>query len=481
MNAPAAVRAIFATDEVATLCRALGSVPGEGETLRLVGGAVRDLYLGRTPKDLDFATTLTPTEVVAACQSFGIGIGGVANGRAAAHGTTVAQVGARIFEITTLRLDAVTDGRHAQVRFTRDWEDDSARRDFTINALYAGANGTIYDYHDGLADLEAHKLRFIGRAADRVAEDALRVLRFYRLHAELRWSDRDHDTKALTACFRDASERLGQVSGERLWAEFSRILAVPSGIVCHKVLSRMQAVSALSAVLGRDLDTIRSGWGIALKAYDNVHSGLTPELKSALTAEGLDITPKQVALARLAILMNGTPGNDGLAQKRFGLSNAERDELTVGFLIASVGQWGIKCQSYYEHGLQGRDDTYATYVADSAAARNRALRKARMQCAITTPAYFRPDVVGTPVFYREFVRAALCWTYRPFHLTAEDLRGLGVADGKEMGEILQEVRDWWARNDRKPTHANCLVRAKSQVSLRRREAYWNTENGDPSR
>lgn len=463
----AAVRAIFATKEVATLCRALASAPGKRETLRLVGGAVRDLHLGREPKDLDFATTLTPSEIAVACERCNIRIGGVANGRAVAHGTTIAQVGDRIFEITTLRLDAATDGRHAEVRFTRAWEEDSARRDFTINALYAGQDGTIYDYHGGLADLEARRLRFIGRAADRVAEDALRVLRFFRFHAELDWPHRYADAGSTLACAAAAEAGdLAQVSGERMWAEFSRILAVPSGKVCRKVLERMEVANVLGAVLGKELD-LRIGWADTLKAYDGLHSSLTGALKAALTAEGLDTSPKQMALARLALLLSGEPGVPYGSQARFGLSRMERATMSFGLPLGSVPQWGMLCQSYYNYGTASGD----TYAVTATIARRRALMAARMQCALGKSDF-------RPISYREFVRAALSWVHRPFHLTAEDLRGLGVADGEEMGEILRIVRDWWATRDRKPNHAACLMQAKSELSMRRRESYWNTQRED---
>ncbi len=146
---------------------------------RLVGGCVRDALAGYPVADFDLATPDPPDAVMAALKT--AGLRAIPTGLD--HGTVTAVVDGRGFEVTTLRRDVATDGRHAQVAWTADWQEDAARRDFTINAMSMAANGTLYDYFGGQADLAAGRVRFVGDAAARVAEDYLRILRFFRFQA----------------------------------------------------------------------------------------------------------------------------------------------------------------------------------------------------------------------------------------------------------------------------------------------------------
>ncbi|MEZ5921387.1 MAG: CCA tRNA nucleotidyltransferase [Parvularculaceae bacterium] len=187
---------------------------------RFVGGCVRDSLLGSEPNDIDIATKLTPDEVNSALSNAGL--------RSAPtgidHGTITAIADHVGVEVTTLRSDVSTDGRRATVSFTTDWEIDAGRRDFTVNALYASADGRLFDYYEGLDDLYAKKIRFIGDPHSRIKEDYLRILRFFRFSA--RFAE-NFDVSGLTAC---AAERagLGQLSAERIGDEFSKILELPS-------------------------------------------------------------------------------------------------------------------------------------------------------------------------------------------------------------------------------------------------------------
>ena len=162
--------------ETARLFAALTAGGGEA---RFVGGCVRNALIGAPVADLDIATDIVPDEVVRRLEA--AGIAAVPTG--IAHGTVTAIVDHKPFEITTLRRDVSTDGRRATVAFTTDWREDAARRDFTFNALYATAAGEVIDMTGGLADLEARQVRFIGEPAHRIAEDYLRILRFFRFHA----------------------------------------------------------------------------------------------------------------------------------------------------------------------------------------------------------------------------------------------------------------------------------------------------------
>ena len=184
---------------------------------RFVGGAVRNALLGAHVVDIDIAVPMPPSETLQRLTAKGIKV--VETGLE--HGTVTAIAGTHAFEITSLRRDMETDGRHAKVAFTDDWAEDAARRDFTINALYASAAGEIYDYATGVEDLIAGKVRFMGDARSRIAEDYLRVLRLFRFHA---WYGKgDMDAEGLRAAA-EAKDKLGTLSAERIAKEMLRLL-----------------------------------------------------------------------------------------------------------------------------------------------------------------------------------------------------------------------------------------------------------------
>ncbi|MBA3668285.1 MAG: CCA tRNA nucleotidyltransferase [Sphingomonas sp.] len=188
---------------------------------RFVGGAVRDLLLGEVPGDLDLATTFSPDDVVARLEA--AGIKAVPTG--IEHGTVTAVASATVVEVTTLRADLATDGRRATVAFTDDWECDAARRDFTINALYADPfSGELFDYFGGLGDLKARTVRFIGEPLQRIAEDHLRILRYFRFHAG--YGHGNPDPAALDACTARANDLMA-LSRERIADELLKLLALP--------------------------------------------------------------------------------------------------------------------------------------------------------------------------------------------------------------------------------------------------------------
>ena len=188
-----------------------------GQTVRFVGGCVRDAVLERAVKDIDLATPDPPETVIERLEQ--AGLGAVPTG--IDHGTVTAVVGEAHFEITTLRRDVETYGRRARVEFTDDWVADASRRDFTINALFCDPDGTLYDPTGGLGDLKAGRVRFIGDPAQRIDEDVLRILRFFRFHA---WYGQEAlDQEGFAAC-RALAHRLPALSGERVAGELFRLL-----------------------------------------------------------------------------------------------------------------------------------------------------------------------------------------------------------------------------------------------------------------
>lgn len=200
--------------------RLLNALDARQGTARFVGGAVRDLLLGEKPGDLDLATTLQPDEVVRRLEA--AGIKAVPTG--IEHGTVTAVSSGTVVEVTTLRSDVSTDGRRATVAFTEDWAEDAGRRDFTINALYANPyNGELFDYFGGLDDLKSRTVRFIGDPLQRIAEDHLRILRYFRFHA--RYGHGSPDPHALEACV-DRANDLMALSRERIADELLKLFAL---------------------------------------------------------------------------------------------------------------------------------------------------------------------------------------------------------------------------------------------------------------
>jgi poly(A) polymerase len=201
--------------------RLLDALGAEEALTRYVGGAVRDDLLQLPVSDIDLATRIPPDEVIRRLEA--AKIKAVPTG--IEHGTVTAVSDAQPFEITTLRRDVSTDGRRATVAFTDDWQEDAARRDFTINALSADPQtGELFDYFGGLADLERRHIRFIGDPLQRIAEDHLRILRFFRFHA--RFGGREPDAAALDACTARANDLMA-LSRERTADELLKLLSVP--------------------------------------------------------------------------------------------------------------------------------------------------------------------------------------------------------------------------------------------------------------
>jgi poly(A) polymerase len=280
-------------EDLAALVAALGP-----DNARYVGGAVRDTLLGLPVKDIDLATPLLPDEVIARLDE--AGIRSVPTG--IEHGTVTAVLPLGPVEITTLRHDVTTDGRRATVAFARDWRDDAARRDFTINALYADpASGEIADYFGGLADLAARRVRFIGDARQRIREDHLRILRYFRFQA--RFGSQPADEESENACAELAATLKG-LSRERVGMEMMNLLGLPDPA---PTVSRMAELGVLAVILPE---------------------AQVPAL-AELVAEERQQDAAPDALRRLAALL---PADAPLAEavaSRFRLSGAQKKRLAL--------------------------------------------------------------------------------------------------------------------------------------------------------
>lgn len=216
-------------------------IEGAGHQIYAVGGCVRDDLLGRPVADIDFATNTRPDTVSALIEE----AGWAAIPTGIDHGTITAVIDHQPFEITTFRKDVATDGRRAVVEFADEIEEDARRRDFTINALYAGRDGEVFDPVGGLADIGARRVRFIGNATTRIAEDALRILRYFRFFASVSGADAAPDQEAMTAITASVS-KIGGLSAERIGAETRKLLSVET---IEPALRLMEQSGVLDAVV----------------------------------------------------------------------------------------------------------------------------------------------------------------------------------------------------------------------------------------
>ena len=213
-----------------SLVRLLSILNGAGGICRMVGGCVRDALLGRDIMDVDLACNLLPEEISTRLGNAGVKV--IPTGLK--HGTITAFIERNTYEVTTLRRDVETDGRHAKVAFTDDWLEDARRRDFTFNALYLDGDGGLYDPCGGLKDLAARRVRFIGDADRRITEDALRILRFFRFAAQI--GQGELDPAGLEACVRN-KHLIDHLSGERLAQELFKTLAAENLLPIIKVMA----------------------------------------------------------------------------------------------------------------------------------------------------------------------------------------------------------------------------------------------------
>src|SRR6516162_7250883 len=210
--------------------RVLKLLDSNGEEARVVGGAVRNALLNVPIGDIDIATTAVPTEVVRRAKA--AGIKSVPTG--IEHGTVTLVVEAQPFEVTTLREDTETFGRKAKVAFGRDWPGDAHRRDFTINALSVGIDGVVHDYVGGLADIAARRVRFIGDPGQRIEEDYLRILRFFRIHAA--FGAGEVDRAGYLACIRGRAG-LASLSAERVRMELLKLLVADGAVAAVEAMN----------------------------------------------------------------------------------------------------------------------------------------------------------------------------------------------------------------------------------------------------
>jgi tRNA nucleotidyltransferase/poly(A) polymerase len=384
----------------------------ERDEARIVGGAVRNALLGKPVGDLDFATTALPDAVMRRARA--AGLKAVPTG--IDHGTVTIVAGHIGYEVTTLREDVETDGRHAVVRFGRDWIADARRRDFTVNALSVDRRGVVHDPVGGYPDIVARHIRFIGDADRRIAEDRLRILRLFRLHAEHGRGELDRD--ALAAAIR-AREGLRDLSAERIGQEMRRLVVAPGAA---ETLVAMQETGILPLVLG----------GV----------GYIATLSRVIAFErAMDVAPAMPP--HLAALGCKVEEDVERLTARLRLSNAERDRMLQA-LAAS------RALTPRPDGRGGRGALYR--LGGEAFRDGIALALAFDAASPVDPAW------------GELYRLPDRWSVPSFPLGGRDVADAGVARGPTLGRLLRALENWWIERDFAPDLAALRARLQQMIA-----------------
>lgn len=371
----------------------LAALPGA----RAVGGCVRDALAGREVHDVDVAAPLPPEEIVARLQDAGLKVFETG----LSHGTVTAVLAHQPVEVTSLRRDVATDGRHAEVAWTTDWREDAARRDFTINAMSLDAAGRLWDYFGGREDLAAGRVRFVGDPAIRLQEDYLRALRFFRFQA--RYGRGEPDPAAMRA-IREAVPGLARLSAERVWMELKRLLEAPDP---SQAVVQMAEAGVLGAVLPEATEFPALRRLVALGAPADpllrLAALLPPEADAPALAARLRFSGEEAG--RLATLRGPAPdpAAEGDDLRRL-LAEQSGDKLVMLAWLAEA---------------RGQPGDWAGFRARAAG---------------------RPRLV-LPVQGR-------------------DVLALGVPPGPRVGRLLAAVRSWWKAGGCRAGHAECLERLR---------------------
>lgn len=403
------------------LQRLLAVLSEGGEEARVAGGAVRNALLGEPVADVDIATTTAPEETIRRARQAGFKT--VPTG--IEHGTVTVIASGRPYEVTTLRADIETDGRRAKVVFGRDWKADAERRDFTINALYAKANGTIVDLVGGIEDIESRTLRFIGDAEKRIHEDYLRILRFFRFFA---WYGSGRpDAEGLKACAR-LKDGLAQLSAERIWAELKKLLRArdPS-----RSLLWMRQAGVLTAVLPES-----EKWGI-----DAIHG---------LVAAERDLDWTVDPLLRLEAIVPPDAIRMKALSQRLKLSRAEGERL-VGWAASATPKpdlpEGAFARMLYRSDLRAIEDRLKLALSG---ARGRALTDDKA-------------LIEAGGFSRLLSYLGK-WKKPAFPMKGNDLLLLGVPTGRTLGDLLVRLENEWIDSGFLLSHDELTERAKASLT-----------------
>ena len=384
-------------------------------SIYVVGGSIRDALLNREITDIDFATSLKPKTITEILNKENIKFIDVGID----HGTVTAIINERKFEITTFRNDIFTDGRHAQVSFSNSLEEDALRRDFTINAMYLDKGGNLIDPKDGKTDLENRVVRFIGNPDERIKEDYLRILRYFRFLAL--FGDISPDAEVMKT-IKANLDKLSVVSKERQWNELKSILSITAP---------NNAISAMSEI--GLLDVYFDGTSIN-DAFVNLI-----EIESRIS---LSIDP----ILRLSTLIENSLDKANTIIKKLPLSKSDStDLLKLSTLNKKIVSYMSMKEVRYLLYLLGRDGFQKQILVNWAKDTNN----------------------KNEVNWRSLYEVAQSWEKPSFALTAKDVINMGISQGPMVGDILKEVEDWWAENDFIDDKFSLIERLKAIVQSKK--------------
>jgi len=386
----------------------LGALGAPAVDVRFVGGCVRDAVLEIDAKDLDIATPETPPAVMQRLEAAGM----KAIPTGIEHGTVTAVIDRRPFEITTLRRDVATDGRHAEVAFTDNWQADAARRDFTMNAMSLKPSGELFDYFKGASDARVGRMRFVGEPAKRIAEDHLRILRLFRFQAT--YGKKPLSPALLEECARFAN-LLDTISAERIQQELRKLLSAPNPVASVADMNRAGVLKVIlpEAAGGQNL------------------------LKEVMVEAAYGVPENW--LLRLAAMIGDNPASADAVAARLKMSNDDaaqlkrllgpEPEIWMGMPLIALGG------ALYHHGqdlVRGRT----------------ALTAARGQ-------YLRG--------WTEIFAAIRSWKDRPLPISGADIVALGVPAGPKVGALLDAATTQWIGSNFTASKDDLLVRAKAEL------------------
>jgi poly(A) polymerase len=375
-----------------SLQRVLSAIAAAGGEARVAGGAVRNALLGEEVTEVDLATTLSPEQVAEACTASGMSV----HPTGIDHGTVTVVADHHPYEVTTLRHDIETDGRRAKVKFTDDWEADAMRRDFTMNALFCDALGRIHDFTDGYRDILRRKVIFVGDPAQRIEEDYLRILRFFRFHA--RYGDGAPDEAGLRACLR-LKAGLGGLSAERIRQEMFKLMAARGAIPTLKLMAEQ---------------------------------GILPQLLPHTEEWRVLVRLPPDPLLRLAVL-----AQDPLAMKeRWRLSNHEGKRLAA---ICSL--------SPPSPGLRDMEQKIILYQIGPEAWHD-----------LVLIAWARSQAPMDDAAWQSLRELPKRWNIPVMPVSGGDLLAAGMNPGPEIGVTLRRLEDWWVASGFTPGKQDLLKR-----------------------
>ncbi|XP_033102896.1 CCA tRNA nucleotidyltransferase 1, mitochondrial-like [Anneissia japonica] len=361
--------------------------------IRIAGGAVRDLLKRKVPNDIDFATTATPSEMQKMFSTENIRM---INTKGEKHGTITARIKDQNFEVTTLRIDKITDGRHAEVEFTKDWVIDAERRDLTINSMFLGLDGTVYDFFNGREHLDKCDVRFVGDPTQRIQEDYLRILRYFRFFGRISPKPDGHSAHTLQA-IRENAEGLAKISGERIWMELQKILVGNHAAHIVRCMYELGLAEFIGLPTNGNLD--------CLGAVCERSCGLEPKPITILVA----LLHNDQDVLKIVERMKTSVDERKLAM--FIVNNREDKE--NGSILKSLQDIIVA--------NTGKEKNIVPYVCEIFKYRG---EKANLDAIVN-------------------------WTIPVFPVSGKDLLAAGVPRGKELGKILDRMKMKWTDSNYK--------------------------------